>query len=179
MYSKFVLVFAIGIVLSRTPIQAQMPGVYQLTICASQCTESDSGLVRGSLVLFRDPIHIDTIANLAYTPLSRDLYLVRHAKSVNACFALRRIQSRVNGQELYAGIIGRSFTTWTSVDGATHVALYGSPDASFMLVGIGAHERHTYSGTGHQSNWNGETGPLTFFRAVRVGDPDPAACLSH
>ena len=177
MRSKFALTFTIGLALSRTPIQAQVPGVYQLTICASQCTESDSGLVRGSLVLFRDSIHIDTIANPAHAPLSRDLYLVRRAKFVNACFALRRSQSRVNGQELYAGIIGRSFTTWTSDDGATHVALYGSPDASFTLVGT--HEGHTYSGTGYQSNWNGGTGPQTLFRAVKLSDPDPAACLSH
>ncbi|WP_337171768.1 hypothetical protein [Gemmatimonas aurantiaca] len=176
MHSRFVLALAIGLGLGRAPIQAQVPGVYQLTICAGRCTESDSGLVRGSLVLFRDAVHIDTIANRAYAPLSRDLYLVRIAKSVNACFTLRRNQSRVNGQELYAGIIGRSFTTWTLDGSVTQVVLYRSPDASFRLVGT--LEGNTYSGTGHQSNWNGGTGPQTFFRAVRVGDPDAAACLS-
>jgi hypothetical protein len=128
-------------------------------------------------VLFRDSVHIDTIATPSYAPLLHDLYLVRRARSVNACFALRRNDPRVNGQELYAGIVGRSFTTWTSDGRATHVVLYGSPDASYMLVGT--LEGHIYSGAGYQDNCCGGTSPQTFFRAVRVGDADLAACLSH
>lgn len=172
------LTFAIGLCFAGTQAtQAQMPGTYELTICANRCTGSDSALVRGFLVLFRDSVHIDTVAAPSRAQLARDLYLVRRASSVNACFFLNRNQTRVNGQELYAGIVYRSFTSWISDGRTTRVALYASPDASYDL--IGTFERDIYSGTGKQDNCCRGANFGTFFRAVRVGDPDLGACRSH
>jgi hypothetical protein len=155
---------------------AQVAGTYRLTICTTPCSGSDSGVVRGTLVLLRDSFRIDTIATSVRVALAGDDWLVRPGISVNACFALRRQQSRVDGRELYAGIVERSLTTWISNGRSARVRLYQSPDASYDL--IGAFERDTYSGTGHQNDCCGGTSPSTFFRAVRVGDPDLKACLS-
>ena len=159
------------------PVKAQFAGTYRLAICATQCSPSDSGIVRGSLVLLRDSVRRDTLAADVRTALATDHWLVRPAASVNACFAIRREQSSINGRELYAGIVKQSLTNWLALGRSVQIRLYLSPDASYDLVGTLAHD--TLSGTGHQSNCCGGTSPSTFFRAIRVGDPDLRACLSH
>ena len=115
--------------------------------------------------------------NLA--PLARPLFLsLERAAGMNACFAVHRNQRRlsVNGHEVYVGITERSFTRWTSNGRTTNVELYRSPDAGYWLSG--AIEGDIYSGIGEQRNCCGGTSPEAFFRAVRVGEPDLAKCLS-
>jgi hypothetical protein len=172
------LFFAIGLfTLAARATYAQVAGTYRLTICTTPCTGSDSGVVRGSLVLFRDSVRIDTIAPTAREALGRHGYwLLRRANTANACFTLRRQQSHVDGKELYAGITDRSLTVWVSDGRTTRVGLYQSPDASYTLTGT--FDGGIYSGTGQQGNCCGGTSPETFFRAVRVGDPDLGACVS-
>ena len=159
-----------------SPAQAQFAATYHLAICATLCSASDSGVVRGSLVLLRDSVRIDTLAANVRAALASDDWLLHRAVSVNACFALRRESSSIDGREVYAGIVERSLTNWMSLGPSIQVRLYLSPDASYDLVG--AFDHGTYSGTGRQSNCCGGTNPPTFFRAIRVGDADLRACLS-
>ena len=170
--------FAIALsVTDARATDAQSPGTYRLAICAGPCASSDSGVVRGSLVLFRDPIRVDTLTAATRAALARDQLLVRRAVPVNACFALRRSASHIDGRELYAGIIERSFTHWVSDGPLTRVMLYLSPDASYTITGT--FDGSVYSGSGGQVNCCGGVNPTTSFRAVRVGEPDLGACLSR
>lgn len=174
---KLFLGFVVGLCIDAgSAADAQLAGTYRLTICASECSASDSGVVRGSLVLLRDSVRIDTLAANIRSTLASGHRLLRPGVSANACFTLRRDDSHIHGRELYAGIVNQSLTNWIALGQSIQVLLYLSPDASYDLVGIIDHG--TYRGTGRQHNCCGGTNPPTFFRAVRVGDPDLHACLS-
>src|SRR5690349_20752655 len=76
---------------------AQVPGTYRLSICTTRCSPSDSGVVRGVVVLFAAPPRLDTIA----PPLRDSLVLgglfVLWQSTPNACFSLPTGPTTVGG----------------------------------------------------------------------------------
>lgn len=172
--TRVILVGAIAYAGER--VGAQVPGTYHLSICTTRCSPSDSGVVRGVVVLFAAPPRLDTIA-----PPMRDslalgsLFLLGQGSIANACFSLPTGPTSVDGRELYAGISRRGVTQWSRAGREITVPLYQSPDASYALVGTIT--GNVYSGEGVQGNCCGGESPTTYFRAVRVRDADLAACL--
>ena len=156
-------------------IDAQVPGTYRLSICTTQCSPSDSGVVRGVVVLFASPPRLDTIAPPMRDSLLLGGLFVLWQSTPNACFSLPTGPTNVHGLELYAGINRRGATHWSQTGKELAVSLYQSPDASYTLVGTV--NGSVYSGRGVQGNCCGGESPTTYFRAVRVGDADLAACL--
>jgi len=156
-------------------VDAQVPGTYRLTICTARCSPSDSGVVRGVVVLFAAPTRLDTIAPPLRDSLALGSLFLLWRSTANACFSLPTGPPRVDGRELYAGITRRGFTHWSRAGRKIVVSLYQSPDASYTLVGTVSGS--VYSGQGEQGNCCGGESPTTYFRAVRAGDADLAACL--
>ena len=170
--------FLLAVVVTTVPAAAQVPGTYRLTICTRPCTESDSGVVRGRLVLFYDAIRVDTLSQSLRTALSERIRLrATGPESVNACFALPTGPAHVAGRELYAGIIRRGLTRWDVSGSDINVMLYRSPDAWYELVG--RFESRGYVGRGEQVNCCGGDPPSTFFLARRVGPPDINSCMQE
>jgi hypothetical protein len=155
---------------------AQAAGTYRLSICTSPCAPTDSGVVRGYLVLFGDSHRLDSLPTpLRDSLVRRSFWLLRRSTVTNTCFALPTGPTHVNGQELYAGIIRRGLTQWRREGATVRVRLYQSPDASYTLVG--AMTTEGYVGRGEQHNCCGGESPITYFLATRVKEADPSACL--
>ena len=128
------------------------------------------------MVLFDGPPPLYRIAPVMHDSLAfGSLFLLGRAETANACFSLPTRPTSVNGRELYAGINRRGVTHWSQTGGEVRVPLYRSPDASYPLVG--SMKDSVYSGRGVQGNCCGGESPTTYFRAVRVGDADIAACV--
>jgi hypothetical protein len=170
-----VLSFAFLLTLA-VPASAQVPGSYRLTICNRLCEETDSGVVRGNLVIFPDSITLSAFDDSTQKALSR-LRSTGYMRPVapNACFAITHRQKTVDGKELYAGIIRNSLTRARSGPTGVVTTLYSSPDASYSLIGY--FKSGKYAGEGHQVNCCGGAPPTTFFLAVRTGEPDIQTCL--
>ena len=123
----------------------------------------------------------DSVALRSLPPAARDS-LVRQSSwlptlppAPTACFTLTFGPTHIDGPELYAGIIRRGLTVWEHAGAGISVRLYQSPDAGYTLVGtlVGLE----YTGRGEQHNCCGGPNPTTFFRAVRIREPDIGACL--
>ena len=157
---------------------AQVPGTYRLSICTSQCSAADSGVVRGFLVLFPDSVELGTLSPALRDSLTRDsrwLLRGRFSRVATACFTLAPGPTYVDGRELYAGITRRGLTVWEQTGAGLRVRLYQSPDAAFVLDGTLSGLE--YTGRGEQRNCCGGPTPSTFFRAVRIREPDITACI--
>jgi hypothetical protein len=155
---------------------AQVAGTYRLTICVRPCTEGDTGVVRGQLVLFANPVRLNTLPDTIRAALTERVgWLLRPSEAPNACFALPSGPSHVQGRELYAGIIRRSFTHWHDAPAGITVLLYRSPDAFYSLVGTIDSSR--FRGRGEQGNCCGGDPPVTYFLAHRVGEADVNSCM--
>jgi hypothetical protein len=156
---------------------AQIPGTYRLTICARPCTDADSGVVRGHVVLFADTIRRDTLPPDIRSRLAeRARWIELRLNGFNACFSLPSGPTRIDGREVYAGIIRRSLTRWETTRDTIKVLLYLSPDAHYSLAGT--IESGYFSGRGLQGICCGYPDPPpTFFRASRLGEPDINSCL--
>ena len=154
---------------------AQVPGTYRLSICTNRCSAADSGVVRGFLVLFPDSVALSNVPPAARDSLVRPSWLLLRGLPVaTACFALPAGPTHVDGRELYAGIIRRGLTVWEQVGTGIRVRVYQSPDAAYTLDG--SMTGLEYTGRGEQQNCCGGANPMTFFRAVRIREPDLAAC---
>ena len=157
---------------------AQVPGTYRLTICTSACSAADSGVVRGFLVLFPDSVALGTLSPALRDSLARDsrwLLRGRVSRVATACFTLATGPAYVDGRGLYAGIIRRGLTMWEQAGAGMRVRLYQSPDAAYVLDGTLSGQE--YTGRGEQRNCCGGPTPSTFFRAVRIREPDITACI--
>lgn len=155
---------------------AQVPGTYRLSICTNPCSAADSGVVRGFLVLFPDSVVFGNLPPAARDSLVRPSWLLLRGSPVaTACFALPTGPTHVDGRQLYAGIIRRGLTVWEQVGAGIRVRVYQSPDAAYTLDGTMTGLE--YTGRGEQHNCCGGANPTTFFHAVRIREPDIAACL--
>jgi hypothetical protein len=164
------------VVTTSTSAAAQVPGTYRLTICARPCTEADTGVVRGHMVLLTSEVRLDTLSDSIRAALTnRRDWPSRPGDRLNACFSLSSNPASVNGRPFYAGIVPRGLTHWDGRGARVSILLYESPDAFYMLVGTVASGRMV--GQGRQGNCCGGEPPVSYFLARRVSEPDINSCL--